>query len=134
MAKYQLTIDEDQLEALRKATEAYSRICTLQVSYALEEGWDLFKLPALDREVVDRHCKGISKALSGGKMDGHGGSYGIYSLDINKNAAIAYNLNQVIRHQQWKEIPEDTRPKHVVSSSVSVCNGEAPATLEKIED
>jgi hypothetical protein len=134
MAKYQLTIDEHQLEALRKATEAFSRICSLQISYAIEEGWDLFKLPALDREVVDRHCKGISLAISGGGMDGHGSSYGIYSPDINKNAAIAYNINQVLRNQQWKEIPEDTRPKHVVSASVSVCNGEEPITIKKIEE
>ena len=134
MAKYQITVNEEQLEALRKSTEAFSRICSCQITYALEEGWKLYKLDPLSREALDRHSKGIAKLLSKGEMDGHRSSYGIYSPDINKNAAIAYNLNQIIRHQQWKEIPEDTRPKHVVSSSVSICNGEEPATLEKIEE
>lgn len=135
MAKYQITLDEKQLETLLKSTEAFSRICTGQLKYALEQGWALkiFKLPTNQRDMLDAKCRIISMLLSGGKYDGFNASAGIYSDEIDEHAVTAYNIHQVLRHQKWEELPESLKKFYTRDASVSICNGEEPIKIKKID-
>jgi hypothetical protein len=135
MSEYTLTLNEEQLQALIKSTQSFSRICTGQIEYALEEGWQdkLIKLPYETREMIEQKCKVITTLLSEGKFDGRGGSYGIYHPDIDKHAAVAFNIHQVLRNQVWKNRKDEGQdPGHGVDSSVTICNGETPIKIEKI--
>ena len=133
MAKYQITIDENHLAALMKATEAFSRICTGQLQYALEEGWQekLWNLPSDQRKMVEDKLKAVTLLLTQGQFDGSNGSYGIYNPEIDPHAATAFNIKQVLRHLLWKE---GDKKGFGVDSSVSICNGEEPITIEKVEE
>ena len=133
MPKYQITIDENHLATLMKATEAFSRICTGQLQYALEEGWQekLWDLPRDQREMIEDKLKAVTLLLSQGQFDGSNGSYGIYNPDIDPHAATAFNIKQVLRHQIWKDNGSNG---YGVDSSVSICNGEEPIDIKKIED
>ena len=137
MAKYQITVDEKQLDTLIKSTEAFSRICTGQIKYALEEGWSkkLFDLSSDTREMIEQKCRVITLLLSEGRFDGYGGSFGIYSKEINECAVTAYNIQQVLRNQKWGEKSESEKhdSRYTTSSSVSICNGEEPIKIERIE-
>jgi hypothetical protein len=136
MSEYHMTLNEEQMQALIKATEAYSRICTGQISYALEEGWKhkMLDLSSEARDMIEEKCKVISTLLSEGQFDGHGGSYGIYHPDIDEHAAVSFNIHQVLRNQDWKNRKEAGQPaSYGVASSVSICNGETPIKIEKVD-
>jgi arginyl-tRNA--protein-N-Asp/Glu arginylyltransferase len=137
MAKYQLTINEKQLEALVKSTEAFSRICTGQLMYALEEGWTdkLYgNLPSDQKDMIEAKLKAVTLILSEGQFDGYSGSYGIYNPDISPHAATSYNILQVLRNQRFKDRGDNKESMFTVDSSVTICNGEEPVKIEKIED
>lgn len=136
MAKYQITLDSEQLATLLAATEAFSRLSIGQMQYALNQCWShtLYKLPVETRQLIEQKCRVITMLLSEGKCDGHNSSYGIYSPEIDKHAITSYNIHQVLRHQFWKEQPEDKRNSSTVDSSVCITNGEVPIDIKKIED
>ena len=136
MAKYQITLDEKQLRTLNMATEAFSRLCTGQIMYALEEAWrsKIWDLPRENKDMLERKCRAITLLLSNGEFDGHRGSYGVMSDKIDKHAGTAYNIHQVIRNQFWKEQPEDKLQNYSTHSSVSITNGEEAIKIEKVED
>lgn len=125
MAKYQIILDDNQLNALLAATEAYSRLCKGQIRYALDQAWGekIFKLPQTYRELLDTKCRQITLLISDGKHD-----------EIDKLAVIAYNIQQVLRNQKWKEEPESRKTVYSTHSSVTIANGEEPIKIEKIGD
>ena len=131
MAKYQITVSESQLETLRRAAESYTRICTGQLSYALEQVWieKIFSLAPETRDDLERHLRSVSEILTDKKHDGWSSSLGLQSNE----SQTAYNLLQVIRHQRWLDQPEGQRNSSTVDSSVCIISGEAPAQIVKID-
>jgi hypothetical protein len=136
MAKYQITLDSEQLLTLFGATEVYSRLSIGQIRTALDQCWShkLWALPADTRNLIEQKCRVITLLLSEGKCDGYQSSYGIYSPEIDKHGLTSFNIHQVLRHQLWKEQPEDKRSTMTVDSSVCITNGETPIVITKIED
>jgi len=136
MAKYQITLNSEQLATLLAATEAFSRLSIGQIKYALDQCWShkLWELPADTLELIEQKCRVITMLLSEGKCDGYNSSYGIYNPEIDKHGITSFNIHQVLRHQLWKEQPEDKRNSSTVDSSVCITNGEPPIEIKKIED
>jgi len=135
--KYKIILDEKQLKTLLKSTEAFSRICTGQIEYAISEGWceKIFKLPIQVKDSLRDNFKAIANILSDGQFNGHNASYGIYNEEIDKHAATAYNINQVIRHHIWKENGSTEGPVSFTrDSSVCITNGETLIEIENIPE
>ena len=116
-----------------KATEAFSRICTGQLMYAIEEGWKeaIWRFPREKIDQIEDLLKEVTSILSEGKVNGYSSNYGIYSNLIDEHASTSFNIKQVLRHQLWKE---GGSVGYGVDSSVTICNGEQPVIIEKIED
>lgn len=87
-----------------KALDTFSRLCIGQINYAVEAAW-AHKGFDMDKGKIDSLCNQIKGMLTG--MASPGASYGIHSKEIPDGARIAWDIQQVIRHQlAWDRHPE----------------------------
>ena len=120
MKKYTLTINEKQLDILNRATHSLMRQLVGQLKYALGDiTWDdksLEKLNDKQRELL----KTLDSDYDYNQMFGH-----------TEDSELAYDLHQVLRHQQWLE--NFDRNEHVVSSHVTQFGKTELAKLEVVK-
>jgi thiamine pyrophosphokinase len=133
MAKLEVT--EDQLHLIQDALDLYSRIGIMQFDRILEH-------PTIEKYIVDKHSEGdegdkqmdwkdihkerdlAKKTLDDLKYDltnGYllsGGNMGIFNKKVDESCRVAFDLQQVIRHEFWKQHPK--RTAHTVDASVTL--------------
>ena len=98
---YNLQISEIQARVLVQALDAYSRIYLGQFDTAILDQF-LFSpnVSGPQMDVARRLLDEVKKVITG--FEG-GASYGIHSTEVSDKARVAYDMQQVIRHQVWKE-------------------------------
>ncbi len=129
---YNLQISEIQARVLINALDAYSRIYLGQFDTAILDQF-LFS-----PDVSGPQMNAARKLLDETKkvITGHdsNASFGIHSTEVSDKARVAYDLQQVIRHQLWQD--EDhtafsggvwSRPPHQTSTE-----GLKLAKIEKV--
>jgi hypothetical protein len=129
---YNLQISELQAEIIVRALDTYSRIYLGQFDTAILDRF-LFSPnvsgPQMDaaRRLLDE----TKKVITGHDSNA---SFGIHSTEVPDSARIAYDVQQVIRHQIWKDTSPDNRwsicshPPHQTST-----DGIKLAKIEKVE-
>lgn len=140
MKKYNIEINRDQLETINLALDVFSRLAIGQIHNAIEDTWGIFLYNnKTDFESYNKHRQEIhykslelAKVISKGEFDGWSGSFGINSDRINPRAVTAYNIQQVLRNQLWKE--REIKSEHSVDSTVCITNGEEPIKINKKEN
>lgn len=110
MAKYTLTMTEDQAYAVMYALEAYSRACTGQFDMLLNSCGDKFSMDGGYRYTTDTHLKGIVFPELPSNA-----SYGILQAShVAPSARTAWDAYQYLRreiawHRQGKDWRKDPR-------------------------
>jgi hypothetical protein len=107
--KYQLTLDERQTQTLVAALDLFSRIGIGQFEEIVHHM--RFRLDARLKEAAEGSYDYRKADLATKLMDlakytlfGHppNGSYGIHSHEVPDEYRVAYDIQQVIRHELWK--------------------------------
>lgn len=95
---YKLEISEKQASIIQRALELFSRVHIGQLQYVLEQFRQHWIKPKkdCDFEECEKLMSLLKMHLTGFKMNE---SYGIHSLEVDDDARIAWDLQQVIRHR-----------------------------------
>ena len=118
--KYNLKISERQAKTLIKALDLYSRIHALQIEeIAVLLRWNLSNHDTSGNEIPFENIHELEdriRALKTELLNTPGSAHhGIRSPKISDDARTAYDIQQVIRHQLWKDDPE--RQEYCVDSN-----------------
>jgi len=104
---YQLTVSKTQLRVIQQALELFERPFLGQTDYFLDH-------PIFDgdRRGTETLRVALRDALPPAKRN-----HGIHSPAVHDHARVAYDLQQVIRHQLWLDTHDVYR--HVVSAQAA---------------
>jgi hypothetical protein len=116
--EYTIKLNSKQVEVLRRACEVLARVHMCQFDIVIDEVMLNSKNYNKRKEILkdDFYCKNeeirdLAKQLKVLLEPELPGScyHGIGSKEISDHAAIAYDIQQVLRHtQSWKEYPPET--------------------------
>ena len=115
--EFVLTLSPGQARIVQKALNFYSRSFLGQVDL-IHLGLG-FKASSEVAQVLKKHL------LPPGLQD-PGSSYGLFSTDVPNEAREAVDIHDVIRHEFWKQKPENQRSRYTVDSDTPFQKGTYP--------
>ena len=133
--KYNITVNKKQAHILVKALDLMGRICMGQYDEILDYGY-LPKSVAADKTHISQYeWQDAKKKLDEIKYLITGqptsGSYGISSPEVNDQAKEAYDMQQVIRNQLWKD--SDKSPRWSTWGSIGFLWTDQPIKIELVK-
>ena len=125
--EYNIKLNKKQMQILVKSLDIYSRIEIGQFHTPIEESY-LYYNKKVHHDELNMILNLLSQEFG---FDGANHSYGIYNKEVDQSAREAYAMQQVIRHQLWKDNPNHC--KHTVDSSVNIIDSkETKIKVDKI--
>lgn len=113
----QITVTEEQARLINHCLELYSRLGLGQFNF-LKEHWGIQQKiwnKELDHDFGEEELLKLRNTIF--DLDfGLNGSHGIGSPKVDEDSRIAFDIQQVIRHELWKQNPN--RSDMTVDSSV----------------
>jgi dissimilatory sulfite reductase (desulfoviridin) alpha/beta subunit len=121
---YTLTLSKEQIRVIDHALEIMVRMGLGQIHTAVDL---CYLFHTKDPQKVRKLCDELQKELTG--FEG-GASWGIHSKEISEDYRIACDMEQVIRHQIYNDLPEETKQK--LSYTVCAYPAHKTSTTEKL--
>jgi len=121
---YTLTLSKEQIRVINHALEIMVRMGLGQIHTAVDLCY-LFQTK--DPKKVKNLCDELQKELTGLES---GTSWGIHNKEISEDYRIACDIEQVIRHQLYNDLPEDTKQK--LRYTVSAYPAHKTSSTEKL--
>lgn len=113
-----LEVTEEQLSVIQSALDLYSRVGVGQFDRIVEHTtfenylYKKFNKDFTYINLIEDKAKDLlhqaRDILYQDNSIGQNGSWGIYSENVDESCRIAFDLQQVIRHEKWKRKPDRT--------------------------
>lgn len=104
--QYRLTVTEDHLRTLMRATEFFERIAMGQFREILDVADPHHKVPHEARETAEEHLMFARTRLMP-ELGSPNASWSIHSHEVHDDARVCYDFLQVVRHRlAWDRHPE----------------------------